>query len=73
MPVHGVGTLDALLCGDGVDVACIDARRGEVFCKGAGIELCAIAPARLAELITPGACWPATAPSATAICWSRPP
>jgi tRNA threonylcarbamoyl adenosine modification protein YeaZ len=55
VPVHGVGTLDALLCGDGVDVACIDARRGEVFCKGAGIELCAIAPARLAELITPGA------------------
>jgi tRNA A37 threonylcarbamoyladenosine modification protein TsaB len=49
-----VGSLDALLCGDGVDVACIDARRGEVFCKGAGIDLCAIAPAHLAELITPG-------------------
>jgi tRNA threonylcarbamoyl adenosine modification protein YeaZ len=55
VPVYGVGTLDALLCGDGVDVACIDARRGEVFCKGTGIDLCAIAPARLAELITPGA------------------
>jgi len=40
VPVHGVGTLDALLCGDGVDVACIDARRGEVFCKGAGIAAC---------------------------------
>jgi tRNA threonylcarbamoyl adenosine modification protein YeaZ len=55
IPVHGVGTLDALLAGDGVDVACIDARRGEVFCKGAGIETSAIAPERLAELLPEGA------------------
>jgi tRNA threonylcarbamoyl adenosine modification protein YeaZ len=55
IPVHGVGTLDALLAGDGVDVACIDARRGEVFCKGAGIETSAVAPERLAELLPDGA------------------
>lgn len=55
IPVHGVGTLDALLAGDGVEVACIDARRGEVFCKGAGIETCAVAPDRLAELLPEGA------------------
>ncbi len=55
VPVHGVGTLDALLAGDGVDVACIDARRGEVFCKGAGIDTCAVAPERLAELLPEGA------------------
>jgi tRNA threonylcarbamoyl adenosine modification protein YeaZ len=54
IPVHGVGTLDALLAGDGVEVACIDARRGEVFCKGAGIETSALAPERLAELIPEG-------------------
>jgi len=54
VPVRGVGTLDALLAGDGVELACVDARRGEVFCKGAGIELCAIAPDRLAELLVPG-------------------
>jgi tRNA threonylcarbamoyladenosine biosynthesis protein TsaB len=51
VPVHGIGTLDALLAGEGVDVACIDARRGEVFCRGAGIETCAISPQRLAELL----------------------
>lgn len=55
IPVHGVGTLDALLAGDGVDVACIDARRGEVFCKGAGIETSAVPPERLAELLPDGA------------------
>jgi tRNA threonylcarbamoyl adenosine modification protein YeaZ len=55
VPVHGVGTLDALLAGDGVKVACIDARRGEVFCKGAGIETGARAPERLAELLPEGA------------------
>ena len=38
IPVTGGSTLDALLAGDGVDVACIDARRGEVFAAGAGIE-----------------------------------
>jgi tRNA threonylcarbamoyladenosine biosynthesis protein TsaB len=54
VPVHGVSTLDALLAGDGVDVACIDARRGEVFCKGAGVELCAIEPQRLAGLLPAG-------------------
>jgi tRNA threonylcarbamoyl adenosine modification protein YeaZ len=51
VPVHGVGTLEALLCGDGVDVACIDARRGEVFALGGGIELCAIQPEQLARLL----------------------
>jgi tRNA threonylcarbamoyl adenosine modification protein YeaZ len=55
IPVHGVGTLDALLAGDGVDVACVDARRGEVFCKGAGIELSAIAPEQLAGMLAEGA------------------
>jgi tRNA threonylcarbamoyladenosine biosynthesis protein TsaB len=54
VPVHGVGTLEALLLGDGVDVACIDARRGEVFALGAGVELCAIQPERLAALLAPG-------------------
>jgi tRNA threonylcarbamoyl adenosine modification protein YeaZ len=53
-PVHGVGTLEALLCGEGVDVACIDARRGEVFALGAGVELCAIQPESLAELLPAG-------------------
>ena len=55
VPVHGVGTLDALLCGDGVDVACIDARRGEVFCLGPGIEPQAIDPEALAALLPAGA------------------
>jgi tRNA threonylcarbamoyladenosine biosynthesis protein TsaB len=54
VPVHGVGTLEALLCGDGVDVACIDARRGEVFALGSGVELRAIQPERLAELLPAG-------------------
>jgi tRNA threonylcarbamoyladenosine biosynthesis protein TsaB len=54
VPVYGVSTLDALLAGDGVEVACIDARRGEVFCKGAGVELCAIEPQRLAGLLPAG-------------------
>ena len=36
MPVRGVSTLDALLVPAEVDVACIDARRGEVFCAGRG-------------------------------------
>ena len=55
VPVHGVCTLEALLAGDGVEVACIDARRGEVFCAGPGIEPCALVPERLAELLEPGA------------------
>jgi tRNA threonylcarbamoyl adenosine modification protein YeaZ len=54
VPVHGVGTLDALLASDGVDVACIDARRGEVFCAGAGIAVCALAPELLAERLPAG-------------------
>ena len=55
IPVRGVSTLDALLYGDGVDVACIDARRGEVFAAGAGIEPSVLAPERLAERLRPGA------------------
>jgi tRNA threonylcarbamoyladenosine biosynthesis protein TsaB len=55
IPVRGVSTLDALLHGDGVDVACIDARRGEVFAAGAGIEPCVVAPERLAERLPAGA------------------
>ena len=55
VPVHGVGTLDALLAGDGVDVACIDARRGEVFCRGSGIETCALTPEALAARLPEGA------------------
>lgn len=55
IPVRGVSTLDALLCGDGVDVACVDARRGEVFAAGAGIEPRALSPERLAELLPAGA------------------
>ena len=50
VPVRGVGTLDALLQGDGVDVACVDARRGEVFAAGTGVPLAAYAPEALAEL-----------------------
>lgn len=44
IPVLGVSTLDALLVPAEVDVACIDARRGEVFCAGAGIEPQAMRP-----------------------------
>jgi tRNA threonylcarbamoyl adenosine modification protein YeaZ len=54
IPVKGVSTLDALRAGDGVDVACVDARRGEVFASGAGLEAQAIAPEALAELLSPG-------------------
>ena len=63
--MHGVGTLDALLRGDGVDVACVDARRGEVFAAGAGVDLGAYR-ARGAGPGCRGGCSPATAPSATA-------
>ncbi len=51
VPVLGVSTLDALLHPAGVDVACIDARRGEVFCAGAGIEPQAMTPAQLAAAL----------------------
>jgi tRNA threonylcarbamoyladenosine biosynthesis protein TsaB len=54
VPVHGAGTLDALLCGDGVGVACIDARRGEVFCLGRNLALGAYAPEHVAGAIAPG-------------------
>jgi len=54
-PVRGVGTLAALLCEPTVEVACIDARRGEVFALGAGVPLDAYAPAQLEELLAPGA------------------
>jgi tRNA threonylcarbamoyl adenosine modification protein YeaZ len=47
VPVRGVSTLAALLHPAGVDVACIDARRGEVFCAGAGIEPQAMTPLQL--------------------------
>jgi tRNA threonylcarbamoyl adenosine modification protein YeaZ len=55
VPVRGVGTLDALLVGDGVDVACVDARRGEVFAAGAGVPLAAYAPEKLTAVAAPGA------------------
>lgn len=55
VPVAGVSTLDALLQGDGVDVACIDARRGEVFAAGTGIEPQALSPETLAGLLPVGA------------------
>lgn len=51
VPVRGVSTLDALRVPDEVDVACIDARRGEVFCAGPGIDAQAIDPAALAGLL----------------------
>ena len=54
IPVRGVSTLDALLVPAGVDVACIDARRGEVFCAGAGIEPQAMTPAALAAALPAG-------------------
>jgi tRNA threonylcarbamoyladenosine biosynthesis protein TsaB len=55
VPVLGVSTLDALLHPAEVEVACIDARRGEVFCAGAGIEPAARAPEELAALLPAGA------------------
>jgi len=55
VPVLGVSTLDALLRPAAVDVACIDARRGEVFCAGAGIEPGARTPQELAAILPPGA------------------
>ena len=54
VPVRGVGTLDALLCGEGVQVACVDARRGEMFAKGEGVELGAYPPQSLRELLAGG-------------------
>ena len=54
IPVRGVSTLDALLHGDGVEVACIDARRGEVFASGAGIAPSVVSPELLAERLPAG-------------------
>jgi tRNA threonylcarbamoyladenosine biosynthesis protein TsaB len=56
IPVRGVSTLDALLrgAGDGA-VACIDARRGEVFAAGPGIDPCVAAPDTLADRLIAGA------------------
>ena len=55
VPVRGVSTLAALRVPAEVDVACIDARRGEVFCAGPEIEPQAIDPAALASLLPDGA------------------
>ncbi len=54
IPVKGVSTLDALRAGEGVDVACVDARRGEVFASGAGLDVQAITPEALADALAPG-------------------
>lgn len=51
--VVGVSTLDALRHG-GAQVACIDARRGEVFAAGGGIAAAAMAPEALAAQLEPG-------------------
>jgi tRNA threonylcarbamoyladenosine biosynthesis protein TsaB len=53
--VRGVGTLEALLQGDGAEVACVDARRGEVFALGPAVPLAAYLPEQLAALLPPGA------------------
>ena len=55
VPVAGVSTLAALRHPAEVDVACIDARRGEVFCAGTGIEPQAVTPQALSALLPPGA------------------
>jgi tRNA threonylcarbamoyladenosine biosynthesis protein TsaB len=54
IPVKGVSTLAALGAGDGVDVACVDARRGEVFVAGAGLDPQAIVPEQLARILPAG-------------------
>ena len=55
VPVRGVSTLAALRVPAEVDVACIDARRGEVFCAGPGLEPQALTPEALAAVLPPGA------------------
>jgi tRNA threonylcarbamoyl adenosine modification protein YeaZ len=55
VPVRGVSTLTALRHPPDVDVACIDARRGEVFAAGAGVEPQALTPQALAEALPAGA------------------
>jgi tRNA threonylcarbamoyl adenosine modification protein YeaZ len=54
VPVLGVSTLAALRHPPEVDVACIDARRGEVFCAGAGLEPQALTPQALADALPAG-------------------
>lgn len=54
IPVRGVSTLDALLVPAEVDVACIDARRGEVFCAGAGIAPQAMTPEAMTAALPAG-------------------
>lgn len=54
IPVCGVSTLDALLCGDGAELAVIDARRGQVFAAGGGLAPCVCAPEQLREMVEPG-------------------
>jgi tRNA threonylcarbamoyladenosine biosynthesis protein TsaB len=54
VPVRGVGTLDALLADGRAQVACVDARRGEVFAAGAGVEPTALAPEALAARLPEG-------------------
>jgi tRNA threonylcarbamoyladenosine biosynthesis protein TsaB len=54
IPVKGVSTLDALRAGEGVEVACVDARRGEVFAAGGGLDVQAIAPEALADALPSG-------------------
>jgi tRNA threonylcarbamoyladenosine biosynthesis protein TsaB len=55
IPVRGVSTLDALRHPAEVDVACIDARRGEVFCAGPGLAPQALTPQALARALPAGA------------------
>jgi tRNA threonylcarbamoyladenosine biosynthesis protein TsaB len=54
IPVRGVSTLAALGAGEGVEVACVDARRGEVFAAGAGLDPQAIGPEELAAALPAG-------------------
>src|SRR5262249_34085287 len=54
-PVAGVSTLDALRRAAGDDAyAVIDARRGEVFAAGPGLEPAVLAPQRLAAALPAG-------------------
>ena len=54
IPIGGISTLHALLCGDGVELALIDARRGQIFAAGGGLAPRVLAPVELAALVEPG-------------------
>jgi tRNA threonylcarbamoyladenosine biosynthesis protein TsaB len=55
VPVAGVSTLDALRAGAGAAAAAvIDARRGEVFAAGSGLDATVLAPADLAARLEAG-------------------